>query len=362
MDCQKIIHIDMDAFFAAVEQRDNPSLRGRPVIVGGDPDRRGVVATCSYEARKFGVHSAMASKTAVRLCPKAVFVRPRFSEYKEASDTIRSIFLDYTDLVEPLSLDEAYLNVTENKKNIPYATMIAKDIRNRIFAETNLTASAGVSYNKFLAKTASDVNKPDGMTVIRPCDAESFLEQLPIGKFYGIGKATEKKMLALGITKGRELKELPLEKLIRHFGKAGAFYYDIVRGIDRREVMPERIRKSVGKETTFNEDISDRDQMCDIISKLSHQVSGYLLKNSIKGRTVTLKVKYDNFECATRSITLENCIDDPAAIQSQALSLLLETEAGKRKVRLLGVSLSNLDNDEKEENLQLILPFNDYPC
>jgi DNA polymerase-4 len=261
MDCRKIIHIDMDAFYAAIEQRDNPALKGKPVIVGGDPDRRGVVSTCSYEARKFGVRSAMPSRTAMRLCPDAVLLYPRFEAYSKASKQVMSIFAEYTDLIEPLSLDEAFLDVTENKKNIPSATVIAMEIKRKIFEITGLTASAGVSYNKFLAKTASEINKPDGIAVIIPSEAEVFLEKLPIGKFFGIGKVSEKKMISLGITSGLELKATPLDKLVKHFGKNGRFYYDIVRGIDWRPVEPLRERKSYGREITLDEDILDVDPL-----------------------------------------------------------------------------------------------------
>lgn len=358
MECKKIIHIDMDAFYAAVEQKKNPALKNKPVIVGGDPDKRGVVSTCSYEARRYGVKSAMPSKTAVRLCPHGIFLYPDFAAYEEISLQISAIFHNYTDLVEPLSLDEAFLDVTENKKNIPYATAIAREIRERIFTETGLTASAGVSYNKFLAKTASEINKPDGIAIIRPEEAEIFLENLPIGKFYGIGKATEKKMFSLGITNGAELKEKSLEMLVKCFGKAGQFYYYIVRGIDSREVISERVRKSVGKETTLDEDIDDINDMHSVLDSLGLMVEDCLQREEIKGKTVTLKVKYADFESATRSTTLSSFVNDSDTICSYAKNLLKETRAGEKKVRLLGISMSNLDNDDsclKDE--QLTLPF-----
>ena len=358
MECRKIIHVDMDAFYAAVEQRNNPALKGKPVIVGGDPDRRGVVSTCSYEARQYGVKSAMPSKTAVKLCPHGIFLYPDFNAYKEVSLQISEIFHDYTDLVEPLSLDEAFLDVTENKKNIAYATAIAKEIRQRILTETGLTASAGVSYNKFLAKSASEINKPDGLAVIRPEDAEAFLEKLPIGKFYGIGKATETRMFSLGITNGAELKEKSLEMLVKHFGKAGRFYYHIVRGVDTREVESERVRKSVGKETTLDEDIDDIMSMHSILDELGMMVEKYLQRKEIKGKTVTLKVKYADFESATRSITLNCFVNDADTICRYAKNLLTETRAGVKKVRLLGIAMSNLDNDETcVQDQQLTLPF-----
>lgn len=348
----------MDAFYAAVEQKKNPALKGRPVIVGGDPERRGVVSTCSYEARRYGVKSAMPSKTAVKLCPHGVFLYPDFKAYREISMQISQIFHDYTDLVEPLSLDEAFLDVTDNKKDIPYATSIAREIRERIFTETGLTASAGVSYNKFLAKSASEINKPDGLAVIRPGEAESFLENLPIGKFFGIGKATEKRMFSLGITNGAELKEKSLETLVKHFGKAGHFYYHIVRGIDNREVVSERVCKSVGKETTLDEDIDSFEEMHTVLENLGVLVENNLKRKEIKGKTVTLKVKYADFESATRSITLDSFVNDSDTICNYAKNLLHETKAGEKKVRLLGISMSNLDNDDTcIEDFQLSLPF-----
>lgn len=358
MEYKKIIHIDMDAFYAAVEQKKNPALKDKPVIVGGDPDKRGVVATCSYEARRYGVKSAMPSKTAIKLCPHGIFLYPDFAAYEKISSQISKIFHNYTDLVEPLSLDEAFLDVTENKKNIPYASIIAKDIKEQIFSKTGLTASAGVSYNKFLAKSASEINKPDGLTIIRPEEAETFLENLPIGKFFGIGKATEKKMFSLGITNGAELKEKNLEMLVKCFGKAGQFYYYIVRGIDTREVTSERVRKSVGKETTLDEDIGDIIDMHSVLDNLGLMVEDCLHKEEVKGKTVTLKVKYADFETITRSTTLESFINDADTICAYAKNLLKETRAGEKKVRLLGISMTNLDNDDsclKAE--QLYLPF-----
>ena len=345
---RKIIHLDMDAFYAAIEQRDNPSLKGKPVIVGGDPDRRGVVATCSYEARKYGVHSAMASKTAIRLCPHAVFVFPRMEAYKKVSKQFLSICADYTDLMEPLSLDEAFLDVTENKKNIASATIIAKEIRGRIFSETGLTVSAGVSYNKFLAKIASDINKPNGIAVIKPTEAEKFLETLPIGKFYGIGKASEKKMIALGINNGLDLKGMELEALTKHFGKAGKFYYDIVRGIDTREVTPYRERKSYGREITLDEDILDVDLIKSILGSIAVELESSLKRKSIKGRTVTLKIKYHDFRQITRSRTLDSPIDSADTMLNEVYGLLDYTEAGSKKIRLLGISVSHFGDAEEK--------------
>lgn len=358
MDCRKIIHIDMDAFYAAIEQRDNPALKGKPVIVGGDPDRRGVVSTCSYEARKFGVRSAMPSRTAMRLCPDAVFLYPRFDAYAKASNQVMSIFAEYTDLIEPLSLDEAFLDVTENKKNIPSATIIAMEIKKKIFETTGLTASAGVSYNKFLAKTASEINKPDGIAVITPPEAEAFLEKLSIGKFFGIGKVSEKRMISLGITNGLELKQTPLDKLVKHFGKNGRFYYDIVRGIDDRPVEPLRERKSYGREITLDEDILDIDQIHSILREIADELEGSLQRKNISGKTITLKIKYHDFRQITRSATIEEFTDSADVIYENIINLIQFTEAGVKKVRLLGISLSHLNTSPEhcDEDVQLKLP------
>ncbi|MFC1670177.1 DNA polymerase IV [Spirochaetota bacterium] len=361
IDCRKIIHIDMDAYYASVEQRDNPELRGKPVIVGGNPNSRGVVAACSYEARKFGIHSAMSSSRAHRQCPQAVFLRGRFDVYKEVSQQIRDIFFKYTDLVEPMSLDEAYLDVTQNKKGSNSATEIAKKIRKEIYNVTGLTASAGVSFNKFLAKVASDFNKPDGITVITPHKASHFIDNLPIGKFHGIGKVTEKKMRHMKITNGKDLKKITRTKLIEMFGKVGGYYYDIANCSDKRPVNPHWIRKSIGKERTFLQDIDGRDEMHDIIQNLSVDIVNYLNKSKIKGRTITLKVKYFDFTVVTRSITLEKPTDVSDIIMMQARMLLEKTEAGNKKVRLLGVSLSNLYHEDNKdiEDLQLFLPLHE---
>jgi DNA polymerase-4 len=355
---RKIIHLDMDAFYASIEQRDNPSLKGKPVIVGGDPDRRGVVSTCSYEARKFGIHSAMASKTAIRLCPHAIFVHPRFEAYKAASKQFLSICADYTDLIEPLSLDEAFLDVTENKKNIVSATIIAQEIQGRIFSEMKLTVSAGVSYNKFLAKVASDINKPNGIAVIRPSDAEKFLEALPIGKFYGVGKISEKRMIALGINNGLDLKRMDIETLVKHFGKAGKFYYDIVRGIDDRPVLSYRERKSYGREITLDEDILDMDLIKSILHTIAIDLESSLKRKSMKGRTVTLKIKYHDFQQITRSRTLDKPVCSADEMIGEAYQLLEYTDAGRKKIRLLGISISHFGNeDESEADDQLLLEF-----
>ena len=287
---RKIIHIDMDAFYASIEQRDNPKLKGKPVIVGGAPDKRGVVAACSYEARKFGIHSAMSSSRAHKVCPEAIFIRPRFDVYRAVSAQIREIFLEYTDLVEPLSLDEAFLDVTENKKGMSSATLIAQEIKKKIYGKTNLTASAGVSFNKFLSKVASDIDKPNGLTVITPEEADEFIDKLPIRKFFGIGEVTEKKMLDMGIKTGSDLKKIDKSRLIELFGKVGDHYYDIVHGEDSRPVNPHRIRKSIGKETTLNEDIDNIEQMIEILNQLALEVEELLKKHDIKGKTFTLKV------------------------------------------------------------------------
>jgi DNA polymerase-4 len=356
---RKIIHIDMDAFYASVEQRDNPSLKGKPVIVGGEPDRRGVVAACSYEARKSGIHSAMSSAKAYRLCPQAIFLPPRFSVYQAVSDEIMTIFSGYTDYVEPLSLDEAFLDVTVNKKGIAMATKVAREIKDQIKATTKLTASAGVSYNKFLAKAASDFNKPDGLTVITPEKALSFISGLPIRKFYGVGKVTEQKMISVGIRTGADLMEVSRETLIRWFGKTGIFFHDIARGYDPRPVISERERKSIGKETTLDEDTDDTVFMTDVITQLSHNVSRMMKEENLTGRTITLKLKYHDFQSVTRSITIKEPVNDAETIVNQALLLLGNTEAGMKKVRLLGVSISHFPgNDNRRARfIQLLLPF-----
>ncbi|WP_138431275.1 DNA polymerase IV [Fodinibius saliphilus] len=356
-DIRKIIHIDMDAFYASVEQRDFPEYRGKPVIVGGSPEGRGVVAAASYEVRKFGVHSAMPAAKAVRLCPHAIFVKPRFEVYREVSKQVREIFFEYTDLVEPLSLDEAYLDVTENHINLPSATLIAKKIRKRIKEKTRLTASAGVAPNKFLAKIASDLNKPDGLAVILPEDAEDFLEKLEIGEFHGIGDATEAKMKSVGINNGHDLKKWSEIELVNTFGKTGRHYYRIVRGIDRREVKKDRIRKSIGKERTFTEDIEDMGWIQNFLRELASKISQRMTEKKTAGKTVTLKVRYDDFETISRSTSFNHYIHKPKDIADTAISLLDETEVGERKVRLLGITLSNLNLSEKGYFKQLEIPF-----
>jgi len=339
---RKIIHIDMDAFYASVEQRDNPDYRGKPIAVGGLPEGRGgVVATASYEARKFGVRSAMPSKKAFQLCPEVIFVRPRFAAYKEVSQKIREIFRRYTDLIEPLSLDEAYLDVTQDKQNIGSAIDIAKMIKQAIKDELQLTASAGVSINKFVAKIASDMNKPDGMTFIGPSSIELFMEKLPVEKFFGVGKVTADKMRGMGLFTGADLKRLQEDEMVKHFGKAGRFYYQIARGIDNREVQPNRETKSIGAEDTFPYDLTDIEEMNVELDKLSQTVANRLQTYQMKGRTVTLKIKYSDFKQITRNYSVSEPVGDFDIISGTAKKLLLATEPEGKKIRLLGVTLSN---------------------
>jgi DNA polymerase IV len=345
----------MDAFYASVEQRDNPELRGKPVAVGGDR-QRGVVAAASYEARKYGVHSAMSSKMAQIKCPRLIFVRPNFEKYKAVSRQIREIFYSYTDLVEPLSLDEAFLDVTFARRGKPSATLIAQDIRREILEVTRLTASAGVSYNKFLAKVASDVKKPNGQFVITPAEAEAFLEKLDIGRFFGVGKVTEQKFNAMGIYKGADLKLLSREKLILMFGKAGAYYYDIVRGIDERAVEPHRERKSVGAENTFESDLSKTEDLIAQLNILAEEVSLRAERAGVSGKTITLKVKFDNFEQITRSKTdyvYTNAREDLLRVGKELLARELPFVLG---VRLLGLTLSNFTPEVKGP-VQLTIRF-----
>ncbi|KQR93681.1 DNA polymerase IV [Chryseobacterium sp. Leaf180] len=355
---RKIIHIDMDAFYASVEQHDNPELRGKALAVGGG--ERGVVAAASYEARKYGVRSAMPSKTARQKCPHLIFVSPRFARYKEISKQIREIFYEYTDLVEPLSLDEAYLDVTENKKNITSANDLAREIRQKIFEKTGLTASAGISVNKFLAKVASDINKPNGQKTIHPDKIEEFLENLPVEKFYGVGKVTANKMFTLGIFKGKDLKKRSLEDLVRLFGKSGSYYYDVVRGIHRSEVKPNRIQKSVAVERTFSEDLLEEQQIYEKLSSLSEELQQRLQKNNILGRSLTLKIKYKDFSLYTRSFTQEEYFT-AAEEYFKTSKKLWESRPYDKAVRLLGISLSHLNTDEKKQiSVQLKIPFEDF--
>ncbi len=350
---RKIIHIDMDAFYAAVEQRDDPRLRGRPVVVGGSPDGRGVVATASYEARRYGIRSAMASARARRLCPHAVFLRPRFEVYRAESQRIRAIFRRYTELVEPLSLDEAYLDVTACTACRGSATLIARRIKQEIFEETGLTASAGVSYNKFLAKLASDIDKPDGLHLITPEQGPAFIAALPIGRFHGVGPATEAKMHKLGIRTGADLAAWSLEDLQRVFGKSGSFYYHIARGIDERPVRPRRVRKSYGSETTFERDLDDPAAMLAALRPLATEVLEGLAQKGLTAATWTLKVKYHDFQQVTRSYTAPYPLLDVEAVMEVMEELLKRTEASRRPVRLLGVTGSGLRPVKEAAALQL---------
>ncbi|MBN9487241.1 MAG: DNA polymerase IV [Alphaproteobacteria bacterium] len=340
-DIRKIIHLDMDAFYASVEQRDDPDLRGKPVAVGGSRER-GVVMAASYEARRFGVRSAMPSTTARRLCPELLFVKPHFEVYKQVSQQIRAIFLEYTPLVEPLSLDEAYLDVTTNLKNMPLASEIAREIRARILEETGLTASAGISYNKFLAKLASDHRKPNGQFVIRPEKGPAFVETLPVGKFHGVGPATEAKMKRLGIQTGADLKVQSLDFLQRYFGKSGGYYYAIARGQDDRRVVPDRPRKSVGSETTFAQDLGRMVDIEEGVLSVLDDVWGYCERTGIAGRTVTVKIKYADFQIVTRSRTLPAPVASRAELERASVELVRTIFPLEKKVRLLGVSLSNM--------------------
>lgn len=345
----------MDAFFASIEQRDNPAYQGKPLVVGGGPQGRGgVVAAASYEARKFGVRSAMPSKQAVQLCKDLIFVRPRFDVYKGVSRQIRNIFQQYTDLIEPLSLDEAYLDVTHDKQHIGSALEIAELIRKEIKEQLNLTASAGVSINKFVAKIASDINKPDGLTFIGPSKVESFMEKLPVEKFYGVGKVTAQKMKKLGFHYGADLKKLSQDELVNHFGKTGRFFYKIVRGIDDRPVQPHRKAKSVGAEDTFPYDLVTLEEMTVELNKIANTVHERLTKNNQKGRTITLKIKYHDFKQITRSKTFESRINDLDIIIATAKELLIATDPESTKIRLLGISLSNFYEHEvsKREDLE----------
>ena len=346
----------MDAFYASVEQRDNPDLRGKPIAVGGSR-KRGVVAAASYEARRYGVRSAMPSMTAKRLCPDLVFVKPRFEVYKEVSQQIRAIFAEHTDLIEPLSLDEAYLDVTENKKQITSATAIAEAIRAEIFAQTQLTASAGVSFNKFLAKIASDINKPNGIKVIRPKEALAFLEKLPVEKFHGIGKVTASRMHKMGIRTGLDLKKFDEIEMFKRFGKPGRHYYRIVRAEDHRPVQPNRRRKSIGAERTFFEDQSDLKSMWTLLEPIAHKVFDYMEKNDNYGRTVHLKMKTPDFQIYTRSKTFQSEIRNRDTFANITQELLTQYWSEAGSVRLLGISVSNLTRETPDDNIQLEFDF-----
>lgn len=356
-DHRKIIHIDMDAFYASVEQLDNPELSGKPVIVGGRPDSRGVVAACSYEARRFGIRSAMPCAHAFKRCPDAVFVRPRMARYKEVSEQIMGIFQRFTDTIEPMSLDEAYLDVTINKLDQPSATVLARLICRTIFEETGLTASAGVSCNKFVAKIASDLNKPNGISLIEPHQVEDFLGRLPIGKFHGIGAVTEKKMVQLNIRTGADLRRCSPAELADYFGKNGSFFYNIVRGIDDRPVRTSRIRKSIGTESTLKEDTTDMYQISEILAAQVEQVCQVMQAKGVRCRTITLKIRYRDFTTITRSVSAREAVGKKSELLACIPSLLNKTEAGARPIRLLGISASNLVDRSEQKPRQLRLPF-----
>ena len=351
---RKIIHVDMDAFYASVAQLDNPELIGKAIAVGGN-EIRGVVSAASYEARKFGVKSAMSGVLAKQKCPHLIFVKTDFARYKEISAKIRAIFYEYTDLVEPLSLDEAYLDVTENKKGNPSANDIAREIRQRIFDEVGLRASAGISINKFIAKVASDINKPNGQKTVHPNEVIPFLEELPVNKFYGVGKVTAAKMYNLGIFVGNDLKKKSLEELVKFFGKAGTNYYNIVRGIHNSKVKPNRIQKSIAAERTFNENISSEIFMIEKLEKIADELERRMKKSNAKGKTITLKIKYSDFTQQTRSKTKEVFMQTKRDFFPVVKELLFQ-EKLKNSVRLLGISFGNL-NTEKKEPIWVQLQF-----
>jgi DNA polymerase IV len=354
---RKIIHIDMDAFFASVEQLDHPELRGKPVAVGGSGPRS-VVAAASYEARKFGVRSAMPSVTAKKLCPDLIFVSHNFDRYSEVSSTVFNILREYSDLIEPLSIDEAFIDVTNDKRNIGSATVIARKIRSDIKQKTGLTASAGISVNKFLAKIASEINKPDGMFLIKPEEAEKFIENLSIEKFYGIGKVTALKMHNLGIHSGSDLKKWDRLSLVRNFGKAGVFFYDIARGIDERPVESSQERKSVGTELTYEKDLTTSFEIIAELYKLEKELIERLEHADTAGRTITLKIKFSDFRQLTRSKTVQNYIRDFKTLHREVTVLRKSIKLENPRIRLLGVSISNLENEEFEDRQ---LHLFDYP-
>jgi DNA polymerase IV len=338
----------MDAFFASVEQLDNPKLKGKPVAVGGSGERS-VVAAASYEARKFGVRSAMPSVIAKRLCPDLIFVKHNFERYNEVSSQVFEIYRQYTDLVEPLSIDEAFLDVTNDKKKIGSATIIAKKIRAEIKSKTGLTASAGISVNKFLAKIASDINKPDGLFIIKPDEAEKFIEELPVEKFYGIGKVTALKMHKLGIHKGSDLKKWDLVSLVRNFGKAGVFFYNIVRGIDDRNVEPDQERKSVGTEYTYEKDLKTNFEIVAELYKLEKELMERLEYAQTTGRTITLKIKFSDFRQITRSKTLQNYIRSFKTLHKEVTEIRKTINLEGSRIRLMGVTISNLETEDNDD-------------
>ncbi|MGO2101816.1 MAG: DNA polymerase IV [Psychroflexus halocasei] len=355
---RKIIHVDMDAFYASVEALDHPELRYLPIAVGGS-SKRGVVAAASYEARKFGVRSAMSGRLAARLCPDLIFVKPRFERYREISQQIRQIFFEYTDLVEPLSLDEAYLDVTSNKKELDSGTILAKGIRQKIKEKTGLNASAGISINKFLAKIASDINKPNGQKTIPPDEVLDFIKKLDVKKFHGVGKVTQEKMYQVGIFTGEDLRQRSLEELTSLFGKSGLHYYRVVRGIHLSAITTERMRKSLGAERTFNENISSEIYMIERLEQIAEEIQKRLQRNGLAGKTLTLKIKYSDFTVQTRSKTLNYFISSKDLILEEARKLLYQ-ERMKDSVRLLGISLTNFNINSPQKKIkasQLRLPF-----
>ncbi len=354
MGSRKIIHVDMDAFFASVEQMDNPDLRGKPVAVGGGSSR-GVVAAASYEARKYGVRSAMPGFKAKQKCPHLIFVPPRFKRYKELSAQIGEVFFEYTDLVEPLSLDEAYLDVTDNKPKIDSAIKIAKEIKQKIKNRIGLNASAGVSINKFLAKVASDLHKPDGLSVILPEDVQTFIDELPIEKFYGIGKSTALKMKTLGIATGKDLYEYSEIDLVNNFGKFGRYLFKVVRGNDDREVKAERVRKSISVERTFEEDLVEIKDVEEKIKLVNEKLVQSLVRTKIKGKTINLKIKFNDFTTITRSKSVKTYMQDPKVIKSICWELFEQIKWEGKGIRLLGLGLSNLDTEQNEQQLEFEL-------
>lgn len=353
---RKVIHVDMDAFYASVEQRDFPELAGKPIAVGGD-SHRGVVAAASYEARRYGVHSAMASVVAHSKCRDLIFVPPRFEVYKEVSMQIRGIFQEYTDLVEPLSLDEAFLDVTSNKAGYNSATHIAKEIKARITLETKLTASAGISINKFLAKIASDYHKPNGLFVILPEEVESFIEKLAVERFFGVGKVTSKKMHKLGIHNGLELKQWPLSELVRNFGKTGYFYHQIVRGIDNRPVEPDKERKSLGAEFTFDHDLKETSEITEQLWIVYKEVAERIKSKDLAGKTLTLKIKYFDFIQITRSKTYKISVHPDKMLWPMLLELWNGVNWDGKPIRLLGATVSNFQNENPPDAVQLTMEF-----
>lgn len=345
----------MDAFYASVEQRDNPDLRGKPVAVGGSRER-GVVAAASYEAREYGVRSAMPSSIAVRRCPNLIFVPPRFEVYREVSQQIRDIFYVYTDLVEPLSLDEAFLDVTENKRQMNSATDIAREIRQRIFDETGLTASAGISVNKFIAKVASDINKPNGQKLIHPTQIDDFTANLEINRFFGIGKVTAQKLNDMGIHTGADLRKYTRPELVQMFGKSGRYYYHICRGLDERPVRTDRIRKSVGAERTYSQDLSELDDQLAALRRIAEEVGRRMKQGKYRGKTITVKLRYSDFTTHTRSRSIDRFTDAEAEIYAIAAELL-QGHPREQALRLMGIAISNLDTESRSEGGQLTLDF-----